>query len=399
MFYNGGTKITNPLIYNSIILHIFAAVSIIIWIILIIFRGGFWLANQRLATVRGKIDNPPEVVVIIPARNEEMTIGESLSSLLKQNYEGKFSIIVVNDNSEDGTLKAAKIAGAKRKNLIVINGKELPAGWTGKMWAVEQGIVAAKFKFPRALYYLLTDADIMHHPENLAALIAKAQIENLALVSLMVKLRCISISEHILIPAFIFFFQKLYPFPWVNNPNSEYAGAAGGCMLVNKNALLKAGGIEAIKGKIIDDCALAKLLKKTNPIWLGLTHSTTSLRSYDKLADIWHMVCRTAFVQLKYSTLKLTVTILAMLIIYFIPVSSILIGLLSKDIALLVMGLIAWVMMLITYKPTLSLYNRPTWEACLLPISALLFSAMTLDSARKYWIDKTPSWKGRQNIK
>jgi hopene-associated glycosyltransferase HpnB len=382
---------------SASILLTFTSISVAIWIILILFRGAFWRTGQYLSPALPLPENQPEIVAVIPARNEELTIGQTITSLMKQDYQGKFSVIVVNDNSEDDTISAAKVAG--KGNLTIIDGQELPDGWTGKMWAVEQGIEFAKSNNPNATYLLLTDADISHHSENLSELAAKALNEDLALVSLMVKLRCTSAWEHLLIPAFVFFFQKLYPFRWVNDPSNRTAAAAGGCMLVNRLALEKAGGIEAIRDEIIDDCSLAKLLKKSGPIWLGLTRSTSSLRGYDDLTDVWHMVCRTAFVQLNHSALNLLGTIIGMLFIYLIPIASILIGFLSNNIELLALGLAGWVMMVVAYTPTLRLYSRPIWEACLLPLAALLFSTMTIDSARKYWVGNAPTWKGRKNIK
>jgi hopene-associated glycosyltransferase HpnB len=387
------------MIPTATILLIIAAISIVIWIILILYRGGFWRADQYISPVQALSENLPEIVAVIPARNEEMTIGPAIASLLEQDYKGKFSIIVVNDNSDDDTVSAAKVTSHRQDNFTIIDGQELPDGWTGKMWAVAQGIEFAKSNNPNATYVLLTDADISHHSENLSELASQALKDDLVLVSLMVKLRCTSAWERLLIPAFVFFFQKLYPFRWVNDPGNRTAAAAGGCMLVNRLALKKAGGIEAIRDEIIDDCSLAKLLKKSGPIWLGLTRSTTSLRGYNDLTDVWHMVCRTAFVQLNYSTLNLLGTVIGMLFIYAIPIASVLIGFSSNNIELLLLGLAGWVMMAIAYTPTLRLYNRPIWEACLLPLAALLYSAMTIDSARKYWVGNAPTWKGRKNIK
>lgn len=383
------------LVANAIL--ILALISLLIWIVLIIFRGGFWRADQCLAPVSMPIPSLPAVVAIIPARNEEMTVGRTITSLMDQDYAGDFSIILINDNSEDDTVTAAKVAAQGTDTVTIIDGKDLPAGWTGKMWAASQGVEAAKNKFPEASYFLFTDADIHHHPENLSELMAKALAEKRALVSLMVRLRCQSWSEHLLIPAFVFFFQKLYPFAWVNNPGNKTAGAAGGCMLVDRSALEKAGGIVAIKSEIIDDCALARLLKKDHSIWLGLTRSTTSLRGYDKLSDVWQMVSRTAFVQLNHSAINLIGTVIGMLFIYVVPIASIFIGFLRQETDLLILGLAAWAMMSIAYTPTLRLYRRPIWESCLLPLAALLYTVMTIDSARQYWSGSAPSWKGRPN--
>ncbi|MBT7953821.1 MAG: glycosyltransferase [Rhodospirillaceae bacterium] len=381
------------------ILFILAGLSLAIWIVLVFFRGQFWRADQCLAAISTPLTNPPSVVAIIPARNEEMTIGRTITSLLAQNYPGDFSITMVDDNSDDDTANAAKIAAQGMDRVTMLDGSDPPQGWTGKMWAVAQGITAATAQFPSATYYLLTDADIAHHPENLTELMAKALDGKLALVSLMVRLRCETWWEHLLMPAFVFFFQKLYPFSWVNNPDKKTAGAAGGCMLVKRSALEKAGGIEKIKGEIIDDCALAKLLKKSDPIWLGLTRSTSSLRGYITLPDVWRMVCRTAFVQLNHSALKLAGTVIGMVIIYLVPIASILAGFFSQEFEMLTVGLAAWAFMAVAYTPTLRLYSRPAWEACLLPLAALLYTAMTLDSARKYWTNNAPLWKGRPNVK
>jgi hopene-associated glycosyltransferase HpnB len=279
------SALSMTLVANAI--FILALISLLIWIVLISFRGGFWRADQCLTPVSMPIPNLPAVVAIIPARNEEMTVGRALKSLMDQDYAGDFSIILINDNSEDDTVNAAKAAAQGTDIVTIIDGKELPVGWTGKMWAVTQGVEAAESKFPEASYFLFTDADIHHHPENLSELMTKALAEKRALVSLMVRLRCQSWWEQFLIPAFVFFFQKLYPFARVNNPSNKTAGAAGGCMLVNRSALEKAGGIVALKSEIIDDCALARLLKKDHSIWLGLTRSTISLRGYDRLSDIW----------------------------------------------------------------------------------------------------------------
>lgn len=383
----------------TIILLVLAAISLALWIVLIRFRGRFWRANQYLSAIAAPLVNPPEIVAIIPARNEEMTIGRAVTSLLEQDFGGAFSLIVVDDNSDDDTANAAKVAGQGKDNFTLIEGTKLPERWTGKMWAVAQGIETAKAEHPAATYYLLTDADILHHPENLSELVAKAQQDNLALVSLMVKLRCTSGWERLLIPAFIFFFQKLYPFPWVNDPAKKTAGAAGGCMLVECAALENMGGVAVIKEEIIDDCALAKRLKKKRGIWLGLTRSVSSLRGYDTLDEVWRMVCRTAFVQLDHSFLKLLGTLLGLMFIYAIPLLSMIIGFLTEEIEVLILGVSAWALMAVAYTPTLRLYGRPPWEACLLPLAALLYTGMTIDSAGRYYRGKPPLWKGRPNIK
>jgi hopene-associated glycosyltransferase HpnB len=377
------------------VLQLLTAASVIIWFILVIFRGQFWRADQYLPNIEISFSTSPEIVIIIPARNEEQTIGQCISSLLQQDYKGTMSIIVINDSSNDNTLEVVKSASQGCNNIHLINGVETPSAWTGKLWAMAQGVEFAKKTFSHADYYLFTDSDILHNPKNLTELATKATNENLALVSLMVKLRCISIWEILLMPAFIFFFQKLYPFSLVNNPKISNAAAAGGCMLVNCQDLEKAGGLKEIKAAIIDDCALAILLKQANPIWLGLTQSTKSLRKYQSLSDISRMVSRTAFVQLNYSVLNLFFMIIGMLIIYIIPLVSILIGVLTEEMPLFVLGLMGWMVMFFAYVPTLTLYNRPIWEANFLPISALLYSAMTAISAWQYTFGRAPIWKGR----
>jgi hopene-associated glycosyltransferase HpnB len=377
------------------ILQLLTAVSVVIWFILIVFRGQFWRADQHLSNTQTSFSTPPEIVIIIPARNEEKTIGQSISSLLQQDYKGAMSIIIINDSSNDNTLEVVKYASQGFNNIHLINGTETPSAWTGKLWAMAQGIEFAKKTFCHADYYLFTDSDIFHHPENVTELATKATNENLSLVSLMVKLRCISIWETLLMPAFIFFFQKLYPFSLVNNPKKSNAAAAGGCMLVNCQDLEKVGGLKNIKAAIIDDCALAMLLKQANPIWLGLTQSTKSLRKYNSLSDISQMVSRTAFVQLNYSVLNLFIAVIGMLIIYIIPVVSILIGVLTEETSLFVLGLMGWITMFFAYAPTLTLYNRPILEASFLPISALIYSAMTAISAWQYMFGRGPIWKGR----
>jgi hopene-associated glycosyltransferase HpnB len=369
--------------------------SVTIWFILILFRGQFWRADQLLPNIKTPLSTFPEIVVIIPARNEEETIGNSISSLLRQDYEGTVSIIVINDNSSDNTIEVVNSASRGYINIHVIDGKKTPSGWTGKLWAMAQGVKFAEKKFHQSKYFLFTDSDIFHHPENLTELITKAQSDKLALVSLMVKLRCTETWETILMPAFIFFFQKLYPFSFVNDPKKSNAAAAGGCMLVNCKNLREAGGLKEIKTAIIDDCALAMLIKQRHPIWLGLTQSTKSLRKYQSLSDISQMVKRTAFVQLNYSVLNLFLAIIGMLIIYVIPVITVVVGVLTEDILLFVLGLTGWVIMFIAYIPTLKIYNRPILEAIFLPISALLYSTMTVTSAWQYLSGRTPIWKGR----
>jgi len=378
----------------------------LIWVGLLLFRGQFWRANQRLdPDLRLPDSYPwPAVCAIVPARNESEVLPQSLRSLLQQTYPGPFKVLLVDDQSTDGTSAIAqKIATDLNQNdtLQLLTTTPLPPGWSGKLWAMHQGIETVLAETTQPTYFLLTDADILHDADNLYNLVAKAQQDNRKLVSLMVLLRCQSIWERLLIPAFVFFFQKLYPFPWVNQPQKQMAAAAGGCILVNRDALVEAGGIHAIREALIDDCALAAVIKITpksqsnRNIWLGLTTSTQSLRPYDTLDSIWSMVARTAFTQLNYSTLLLLGTVVGMFLVYIIPPLSVGLGLALGNLSMTILGLLTWILMTLAYLPTIRLYQlSPLW-AISLPLIALLYNLMTLDSARQYWQGKGGAWKGR----
>ncbi len=376
-----------------------AFLSLAIWTVLLWLRGGFWRADQRLETLAmPDRESWPDVVAVIPARNEADGVGRAVASLLSQDYPGPLSIVVVDDNSDDGTADvaraAAEAAGAPER-LTVIQGAPLEPDWTGKMWAVRQGVEAADRIVPEARYVLLTDGDIEHGPENLRRLVDKAEWGGLDLVSLMVMLRCDSFWEKLLIPAFVFFFQKLYPFPWVNDESRETAGAAGGCMLVRRQALVRIGGIESIRDQVIDDCALAEKIKEDGGIWLGLTDHAFSLRPYDTLGEIWRMVARTAFVQLDHSALQLLGTVAGMAAIYVAPPLATVMGLFVQDLTAVLAGGLAWGIMARAYAPTLALYGRPAWTGIFLPFTALLYTLMTVDSARRHWRGRGGGWKGR----
>lgn len=372
------------------------ALSAIIWLILIFFRGGFWRDGPYISE---HIQTPldwPRVVAVIPARNEAETIGETIASLSSQDYPGAFSIVLVDDQSDDATQERAHAAATAATPLTVISGQPLPTGWSGKMWAVAQGIAAAERGAPDAKYILLTDADIVHSPSVLCRLVAKAEEGELALVSHMVMLRCVSFWERLLIPAFIFFFKKLYPFRWINDPKNPTAGAAGGLMLVRRDALDRAGGIDRIKHEIIDDCALARAIKPEGPIWLGLTNASHSLRRYEHLSEIWNMVTRTAFIQLKQSLGLLAGTVLGMAIIYLVPPAMIVIGLFADSLHIVLLAIIVWLAMIASYVPTLRLYDRPIWWGLLLPVAGLLYTCMTVASAYRTLAGAGPQWKDRR---
>ncbi|HUI17482.1 MAG TPA: glycosyltransferase, partial [Alphaproteobacteria bacterium] len=313
-------------------------------------------------------------------------------------YPGKFSLVLVDDRSEDGTAaEARKVAAelAADARLELVEGAPLPAGWSGKMWAVEQGVRAAERR-AAAAYLLLTDADIVHDPANLRRLVAKAEGDRLDLVSLMVLLRCQSFWERLLVPAFVFFFQMLYPFPQVNRRETRLAAAAGGCMLVRTSALAAAGGIAAIRSAIIDDLALARLIKgRGGAIWLGLTESVTSIRPYDTLGALWHMVARSAYTQLRYSPLLLLGAVAGMATVFVAPPLLVAAALLSGDHPAAALALFAWAGLALMYRPTLALYKEPNWRALLLPLAAAFYMAMTVASAQRHWRGGGGAWKGR----
>jgi hopene-associated glycosyltransferase HpnB len=385
------------------ILEGLAVVAVAIWLYLVFARGWFWLCSARHeaasshgspTTLRSSLPSWPSVTVVIPARNEADGIGETIGSLLRQDYPVPFTIILVDDDSSDGTADVARRAAAAlnaSERLQIVDGRPLPRGWTGKLWAVKQGVEAAQAASNAPDYILLSDADIVYAPDVLSALVARAVSNKLVLTSLMVKLRCESFAERSLIPAFIFFFQMLYPFPWVNNPNAATAAAAGGCMLVKSDALKAAGGIDAIRNALIDDCSLAKRLKAQGPIWLGLTERAHSTRPYPDLEDIRRMVSRSAYAQLRNSPLLLAGTVAGMALTYLAPP---LLALFATGTAQW-LGLLAWALMALTFIPTLRLYGRsPLWGLAL-PAIALCYMLFTIDSALQFARGKGGLWKGR----
>lgn len=378
--------------------------SLAIWVGLLCWRGQFWQADQGLE-VQAKVEVWPSVCAVIPARNEATLLPVTLRSLLMQDYPG-LSIILVDDQSTDGTASVAlRVAQALDKGwqLNIISAEPLPPGWTGKLWALEQGIRQAQTLTPPPDYFLLTDADIEHDTKNLRQLVAKAQQDDLDLVSLMVLLRCQSFWEKLLIPAFVFFFQKLYPFRWVNDPINRTAAAAGGCILIAREALVRVGGIQAVRLALIDDCALAQAVKFTahskpdvkGRIWLGLSSLTRSLRPYPSLESIWEMVARTAFTQLKYSPWLLLGTLVGMTLIYAVPPAGVIVGGLTGNWLVAIAGLSGWLLMSWAYLPTIRFYGCSPWLAFCLPAIALLYTLMTLDSALRHWQGRGGAWKGR----
>ena len=374
--------------------------SLVIWLFLILFWGQFWRVNHQLEANKDKdIDNNtlPTVCVIIPARNEADVIPVSLRSLLLQDYPGKFTIFLVDDQSSDGTANVAQEVAHnldKTQQLQIVTSTSLPPGWTGKLWAMEQGLQTASTLTPD--YFLLTDADIEHDPSNLHRLVAKAEAQKLDLVSIMVRLRCQSFWEQLLIPAFVFFFQKLYPFSWVNNPKKANAAAAGGCILIHSEALNRIGGLQIIRQALIDDCSLAKAVKSTHgKIWLGLSTLTYSLRPYDSLKTIWDMVARSAYTQLNYSPFLLIGSLLGMTLVYLLPPIAIIFGLVLGNWIITLISFIGYLLMTFAYFPIIRFYKCSPVFAFSLPIIAFLYTSMTIDSALQHWQGRGGAWKGR----
>jgi hopene-associated glycosyltransferase HpnB len=368
-------------------LSLVALVPVAIWFYLLAGRGMFWVMAER-----DDADEPPDpatwpsVVAVVPARNEADVIARTVGSLLAQDYPGDFKVILVDDQSGDGTAEEAReLPGADR--LTVLTGAPRPPGWTGKLWAVRQGVAAAGTPD----YLWLTDADVEHTKGNLRRLMARAEAGKLTLTSLMVKLHCASWAEAYLIPAFVFFFDMLFPFGWVNDPKKKTAAAAGGCMLVRREALERAGGIDAIRSEIIDDCALGRALKAQGPIWLGLTERAASIRPYRGMGEIRSMIVRSAYAQLGYSPLALIGTFVGMIAVYG---AAPLIAIFARESAQ-ASGVLAWAAMTLAFQPILKFYRvSPLW-GLVLPLIGFVYAAFTLDSAIQHWRGKGGMWKGR----
>lgn len=372
------------------------------WLYLLLARDGFWRARPRIEQEPSPTPTEwPAVSVVVPARNEAADIKISLGTLLRQDYPGSFKIVLVDDNSEDATRSLAEeLAAGSEGRLEIVMARPLPAGWSGKVWAMTEGLSRADEIAPGAGYVLFTDADIAHAPDNLRRLVAKAEGEGLDLVSLMVRLRCRGVWERLLIPPFIFFFQKLYPFAAVNDSTRREAAAAGGCMLVRREALTQAGGLERVRDRLIDDVALAQEIRHRPEaagatLWLGHSTTTQSLRPYRSLGEVWAMVARTADTQLSHSLVLLLATVLGMALLYLVPPASLLGWSLHGDDGAAVLGGLAWLLMMVAYAPTARLY-RLSWPwLATVPVAATLFVGMTLDSALRYRLGGGGVWKGR----
>jgi hopene-associated glycosyltransferase HpnB len=369
-----------------------SAIPLAIWVYLLVARGYFWRVSEDDLGPK-RLEDWPRVVAIVPARNEARTISQAVSSLAKQNYPGEFSIIVVDDHSEDGTAalaqQAANESGASQRVKIHV-ASPLAPGWTGKLWAVNEGIQsAANYS---AEFFWFTDADVEHAPDTLQRLVSRAEKESLDLVSLMVLLQANTLPERLLIPPFLYFFLMLYPPRWIADPNASTAGAAGGCILLRRNVLAPIGGMASIRGEVIDDCALARAVKRRGGnIWMGLTRASVSLRSYGTFAEIRDLIARTAFTQLHYSFLLLIVTLIGLFATYLLPWIAFFIlddpGWLLASTAISIMTA--------TYGATVRFYGLPWLWALTLPFAAVFYGYATFLSALRYWLGRGAHWKGR----
>jgi len=357
-----------------------ALCSLAIWLYLFFAHGKFWRSGPQLAPASPR--EVPDVDVIVPARDEAASIGVVAASLLAQDYPGRLRLFVVDDNSTDGTAAAAGTA----PGLRIIQGAGKPPGWSGKLWALEQGVQASG-----APILLFTDADIVHDTRHVSSLVARLQDPPVEMVSEMVRLNCASTAERLLVPAFVYFFQLLYPFAAVNDPRSRLAAASGGVVLIRRSALERIGGLSAIKGALIDDVTLAKAVKAVGPIYLGHSGLAASIRPYPGFGDIWRMVARTAFTQLRYSFWLLAGTLLGLGLIWLIPVMTALFARGPERVA----GAAAFALGAVSYLPTLRRYGRNPLAALGLPLIATFYMAATVGSALNHWFGTGVRWKAR----
>lgn len=365
------------------------ALSFLTWLVLIVGWGRFWGTSTPADGLIARPELTRRVAVVIPARNEADVIERVIRALLEQDYPGLLHIFVVDDHSTDDTAGVvARAANGHSDRLTILSAAPLPGGWTGKMWALAQGVQRAAEFSPD--YFLFTDADIVHAAGSVSSLVAMAQARGLDMVSMMVKLECSTFAERALIPAFVFFFFLLYPPEWVNDRHKRTAGAAGGDILVRADALRKAGGIAAIRSELIDDCALAREIKRNGGIWLGLTRNAASIRSYDGFSGIGRMISRNAFYQLRHSVWLLLGTLLGLGVTYLAPPVLVFLGGWAS-----VLGGLAWVAMSLCFLPMVRFYGlSPLW-AVTLPLVALFYAGATVHSALQYWMGQGGEWKGR----
>ena len=425
-------------------LAIACAVSAAAWVYLVAAHGGFWRTGERLPPRRAGTGRAswPAVVAVVPARNEADSLPGTLPALLAQDYPGEFRVFLVDDGSDDGTASLAAELGEKAARdggapLTVVSGKPRPEGWAGKVWAMFQGLAAAvdtgspdqpgssaearpvglaasgpaafgpengDAPAERPAYVLFTDADITWAPTALRDLVGAAEDDDRALVSQMALLRAETAWERVIVPAFVYFFAQLYPFKKVNSPRSRTSAGAGGCMLIRTEALERAGGLEPMRGALIDDVALGTLLKKGgNRIWLGLTSDIRSDRPYPSLGSLWHMIARSAYVQLRYNPALLAGTLAGLLLLYAVPPAGVVAALIAVAVGSTgatvavtgIAGLLGWALMTASYLPMLRFYRLSPLRAPALPLIALLYAAMTADSARRHYSGRAVAWRGR----
>ena len=364
-------------------LFLVIALGLLIWIIILLLPSRPYSTRESLETHSAESVSLPEVTALIPARNEASTIVKSLSAL--KDHDPKLKIILIDDQSIDNTVELA--SSTEIENLIILSGTQLPSGWSGKLWALEQGL-----KYIDTDYLLLIDADIILKPGLITRILYKAKKYDIKLVSLMAHLRMVSSWERLLMPAFVFFFKLLYPFHLSNLPNSRIAAAAGGCMLLETKILKELGGFKSIRNALIDDCSLAKKIKQNGyRTWIGLTHSAISTRRYDKLLTIQKMISRTAYTQLNYSLSLLLLCTILMIIAFVIPYVAIL----QTQPTIIIIGLVTLCIQTICYFPILRYYSINHIYALSLPLAAMFYLVFTLSSAYSYYFNKGVVWKER----
>ncbi len=389
--------------------NLLGIISLAIWLHLFFGRGWFWRVRKMDAdrsTIEPQQDWP-SVVAVVPARNEAETIHEVVTSLVRQDYPGKFRIVIVDDHSEDATAAIASCAAQENRatsRVLALNASELQPGWTGKLSALNSGVSTIEgtsgispHEAPEVpVYYWFTDADVTHSPDTLRRLISHAERDGLDIASLMVFLQAKTFPERSLIPAFLYFFLMLYPPKWTTDEELNTAGAAGGCILLKREALARIGGLAAIRSEVIDDCALAKVVKQSGgKVWMGLTRKSISLRNYDSFTEIQDLIARTAFTQLRYSPLLLAGTLAGMLLTYISPIAL----LFAPDPTAKILGLAAWLLMSYSFLPTVRFYRlSPLWSP-LLPVIAAFYTYATWLSALRYWLGKGGQWKGRSQAR
>ena len=380
-----------------------SALSLAVWLWLLLARGFFWRTDVGLPA-REEPDVWPAVCVVVPARDEAAVLPASLPSLLAQDYPGRAEVFLIDDGSTDGTGELACELARRHGGLplTVASPGEPPAGWTGKLWAVRHGIDLARAREPE--YLLLTDADIAHAPDSLRALVSAAGTGGFDVVSQMARLRVESLWERLVVPAFVYFFAQLYPFRWIGGgragsegkKGTRTAAAAGGCVLLRADAAERARIPDAIRQAVIDDVALARAVKGTGGrIWLGLADRVDSVRPYPRLHDLWRMVSRSAYAQLRHNPLVLAGTVAGLALVYLVPPASVCVGLAAGQDTTALLGAAAWLVMAGTYLPMLRYYRQPRSLAPLLPFTAFLYLLMTVDSAVQHYRGRGAAWKGR----